>query len=71
VLPRVHRAAGLAIDDTTCVPCVHSVRMHLPWIVDGLVEADPALRALDPPPKGGPESEEEETGAGALAAQAA
>jgi Domain of unknown function (DUF222)/HNH endonuclease len=71
VLPRVHRAAGLAIDDTTCVPCVHSVRMHLPWIVDGLVEADPALRALDPPPKEGPESGAEATGSGALAAQAA
>jgi hypothetical protein len=71
VLPHAHRAAGLAIDDTTCVPCVQSVRMHLPWIVDGLVEADPALRALDAPPKGGPETEEEETGAGALAAQAA
>jgi Domain of unknown function (DUF222)/HNH endonuclease len=71
VLPRAHRAVGLAIDDTTCVPCVHSVRMHLPWIVDGLVEVDPALQALDPPPKGEPEPEAEETGSGALAAQAA
>jgi hypothetical protein len=71
VLPRAHRAAGLAIDDTTCVPCVHSVRMNLPWIVDGLVEADPLLRALDAPPKGGGEAEAEGTGSDALAAQAA
>jgi hypothetical protein len=50
-LPRAHQATGLAIDDTTCVPCVHSQRMHLAWIVDGLAEADPRLRALDAPPK--------------------
>jgi Domain of unknown function (DUF222)/HNH endonuclease len=46
-VPRLNGAAGVAVDDTTCVPCVHSVRMHLPWVVDGLAEADPRLRALD------------------------
>jgi uncharacterized protein DUF222/HNH endonuclease len=46
-LPRLHEAAGVTVDDTTCVPCVHSERMHLHWIVDGLAEADPRLRALD------------------------
>jgi hypothetical protein len=51
ILPTAHVAAGLTIDDTTSVPCVHSPRMHLPWIVDGLAEADPRLKALDPPPK--------------------
>jgi Domain of unknown function (DUF222)/HNH endonuclease len=71
VLPHVHRAAGLAIDDTTCVPCVHSVRMHLPWIVDGLAEADPLLRVLDEPPKGARETETDDTGPRALTAQAA
>jgi hypothetical protein len=49
-LPRLHRAVGVAVDDVTCVPCVHSERMHLPWIVDGLAEADPLLRALEPAP---------------------
>jgi Domain of unknown function (DUF222)/HNH endonuclease len=48
-LPRLHRAAGVAVDDVTCVPCVQSERMQLPWIVDGLAEADPRLRALEPP----------------------
>jgi Domain of unknown function (DUF222)/HNH endonuclease len=48
-LPRLHTAAGVTIDEVTCVPCVHSQRMHLPWIVDGLAEADPRLRALDAP----------------------
>ena len=71
VLPRVHQAAGLAIDDTTCVPCVHSVRMNLPWIVDGLVEADPLLRALDTPPKGSRETETEAREVRALAVEAA
>jgi Domain of unknown function (DUF222)/HNH endonuclease len=51
-LPILHEAAGVTVDDTTCVPCVHSERMQLPWIVDGLAEADPRLRALEPPPKG-------------------
>jgi hypothetical protein len=50
-LPRLHQAAGVTVDDTTCVPCVHSQRMELPWIVDGLAEADPRLRALDTPPE--------------------
>jgi hypothetical protein len=59
VLPGVHRAAGLTVDDTTCVPLVHSERMHLPWIVDGLAEADPRLRALDAPTGAGPPAEEE------------
>ena len=71
VLSKVHRAAGLAIDDTTCVPCVHSVRMHLPWIVDGLAEADPLLRALDEPAKAVGETEAKAPEDRALAAQAA
>ena len=71
VLPRAHRAGGLAIDDTTCVPCVHSVRMNLPWIVDGLVEAHPLLRALDAPPRDSLEAEAEGAGSDALAAQTA
>ena len=50
-VPRMNGAAGLSVDDTTCVPCVHSERMQLPWIVDGLAEADPRLKALDAPPK--------------------
>jgi hypothetical protein len=50
-LTRLHRAAGVAVDDVTCVPCVHSERMQLHWIVDGLAEADPRLKALDPPPR--------------------
>ena len=50
-LPRLHESAGVTVDDTTCVPCVHSERMQLPWIVDGLAEADPRLRALDAPPE--------------------
>jgi hypothetical protein len=51
-VPRLNGTAGVAVDDTTCVPCVHSQRMQLPWIVDGLAEADPRLRALDAPPEG-------------------
>jgi hypothetical protein len=51
-VPRLNGAAGVTVDDTTCVPCVHSERMQLHWIVDGLVEADPRLRALDAPPEG-------------------
>jgi hypothetical protein len=54
-VPRMNGAAGLSVDDTTCVPCVHSERMQLPWIVDGLAEADPRLKALDAPPKSVPE----------------
>jgi hypothetical protein len=50
-VPRLNGAAGVTVDDTTCVPCVHSERMQLPWIVDGLAEADPRLRALDALPK--------------------
>jgi hypothetical protein len=50
-VPRRNGAAGVTVDDTTCVPCVHSERMQLPWIVDGLAEADPRLRALDAPPE--------------------
>jgi hypothetical protein len=49
-LPRLHKAAGVTVDDLTCVPCVHSQRMDLHWIVDLLAEADPQLRALDAPP---------------------
>jgi hypothetical protein len=49
-LPRLHKAAGVTVDDMTCVPCVHSQRMDLHWIVDLLAEADPQLRALDAPP---------------------
>jgi hypothetical protein len=45
VVPRLNSEAGLTLDDTTCVPCVHSERMQLPWIVDGLAEADPRLQA--------------------------
>jgi Domain of unknown function (DUF222)/HNH endonuclease len=71
VLPSVHRAAGLTIDDTMCVPCVHSVRMHLPWIEDGLVEADPVLRALDAPPKGAGETETDGAASPATVAPAA
>jgi hypothetical protein len=52
-VPRVNGAAGVTVDDTTCVPCVHSERMQLPWIVDGLAEADPRLRALDAPARSG------------------
>jgi hypothetical protein len=71
VLIRANRAAGLTIDDVTCVPCVHSVRMDLPWIVDGLAEADPLLRALDAPRSGPHEPASEPTGPHATAAQAA
>jgi Domain of unknown function (DUF222)/HNH endonuclease len=49
-VPRLNGTAGVTVDDTTCVPSVHSERMQLPWIVDGLAEADPRLRALDAPP---------------------
>ena len=52
--PRLHQAAALTIDDTTCVPCVHRQRMDLQWIVDLLCEADPQLRALDAPPEADP-----------------
>jgi hypothetical protein len=51
-LPRLHKGAGVTIDDTTCVPRVHDLRMDLHWIVDLLAEADPQLRALDAPPEG-------------------
>jgi hypothetical protein len=50
-VPRLNGSVGVTVDDTTCVPCVHSERMQLPWIVDGLAEADPRLRALDAPPE--------------------
>lgn len=51
-LSRINRGAGITVDDTTCVPNVHSQRIELRWIVDGLAEADPLLRALDAPPQG-------------------
>jgi uncharacterized protein DUF222/HNH endonuclease len=70
-LPRLHDAAALTIDDTTCVPCVHSQRMDLHWIVDLLCEADPQLRALDAPPKGDREPEPGDAEPRAPAAQAA
>jgi Domain of unknown function (DUF222)/HNH endonuclease len=70
-LPRLHQAAGLAVDDVTCVPCVHSERMQLPWIVDGLAEADPRLRALEPPPRSSRETETQGAPRLAPAAQAA
>jgi Domain of unknown function (DUF222)/HNH endonuclease len=70
-LPRLHRAAGVTVDDTTCVPCVHSERMQLPWIVDGLAEADPRLRALEPPPRSARETEAQAAGGLAVAAHAA
>jgi hypothetical protein len=50
-VPHLNGTVGVTVDDTTCVPCVHSERMQLPWIVDGLAEADPRLRALDAPPR--------------------
>jgi hypothetical protein len=56
-VPRLNGAAGVTVDDTTCVPCVHSQRMQLLWIVDGLAEADPRLRALDAPPRNAGEPE--------------
>jgi hypothetical protein len=46
-VPRLNGTAGVTVDDTTCVPRVHSERMQLHWILDGLAEADPRLRALD------------------------
>jgi hypothetical protein len=55
-VPRVNGAAGVTVDDTTCVPCVHSERMDLHWIVDGLAEADPQLRALDALPRSASEA---------------
>ena len=58
-VPRLNGAAGVTVDDTTCVPCVHSVRMQLAWIVDGLAEADLRLRALDAPPRAVSEPEGE------------
>ena len=58
-LPRLHLAAGVTVDDLTCVPSVHSERMQLPWIVDGLAEADPRLTALDAPAKSDREPEGE------------
>src|SRR5918998_1453647 len=50
-VPHLNGTVGVTVDDTTCVPCVHSERMQLPWVVDGLAEADPRLRALDAPPR--------------------
>ena len=48
-LARLHGRAGLAIHDTTCALRVESERMQLHWIVDGLAEADPRLRARNRP----------------------
>jgi Domain of unknown function (DUF222)/HNH endonuclease len=70
-VPRLHEAAGVTVDDTTCVPCVHSQRMDLHWIVDLLCEADPQLRALDAPPTGDRELDAGDGERRATAAQAA
>lgn len=70
-LPRLHEAAALTIDATTCVPCVHSQRMDLHWIADLLCEANPQLRALDAPPQSDPEPETGDGEPRATAAQAA
>jgi hypothetical protein len=70
-LTRLHQAAALTIDDTTCVPCVHSQRMDLHWIVDLLAEADPQLRALDAPPQSDHEPDTGDTERHTTAAQAA
>lgn len=70
-LPRLHQAAGVSVDDTTCVPCVHSQRMDLHWIVDLLCEADPQLRALDAPPETAHNPEARDTERATTAAQAA
>jgi hypothetical protein len=32
------------VDAETCVPTVYGDRLRLPWVVDGLAEADPRLR---------------------------
>lgn len=39
-----HHRDGLSIGPATCVPRVERERMQVPWIVDGLAEADPRLR---------------------------
>jgi hypothetical protein len=43
-LIRAHRAAGLAVNEETCVPTIYNDRFRLPWIVDGLAEADSRMR---------------------------
>jgi hypothetical protein len=45
-LLRAHRSAGLAVDEETCVPTIYGDRFRLPWIVDGLAEADGRLRPV-------------------------
>jgi Domain of unknown function (DUF222)/HNH endonuclease len=70
-LPRLHEAGGVTVDDMTCVPCVHSQRMDLHWIVDLLAEADPQLRALDAPPDSAREPEAGDGERHETAAQAA
>ena len=42
-LIRAHRSAGLAVNEETCVPTIYGDRFRLPWIVDGLAEADDRL----------------------------
>jgi Domain of unknown function (DUF222)/HNH endonuclease len=39
-----HRAEGLAVNENTCVPTIYGDRFRLPWIVDGLAEADSRMR---------------------------
>jgi hypothetical protein len=41
---RAHQAAGLAVNDETCVPTIYGDRFRLPWVVDGLAEADSRMR---------------------------
>jgi hypothetical protein len=45
--------------------------MELRWVVDGLAEADPRLRALEPPPRNIRETETEGAGRHETAAHAA
>jgi hypothetical protein len=43
-LGRLHRRAGLRLDDQTCVPRTSYERFQLAWVVDGLADVDPRLR---------------------------
>jgi Domain of unknown function (DUF222)/HNH endonuclease len=49
-LLRAHRSAGLAVHEETCVPTVYGDPLRLPWVVDGLAEADPRLTGARPRP---------------------
>ena len=49
-LLRAHRTAGLTVNEETCVPTVYGDPLRLPWVVDGLAEADPRLTGADPRP---------------------